>query len=126
MELGNMLFGNSRGEYSISRHEWFEEEIIRLFKHLGLDECYGGEYENEIFSIFPYYWGDCTCGCDEDKGDHKPECLLLKDNFVHYPTDLHIKWYKYPFRDSYSNRQISIEEFVAIIDDCIEHTRIYA
>lgn len=64
MELGNALFGNSRGEYPIPRSVGFEEQFIRLVNFYAPDNCapgYGPEFENATFKVMPYYWGDCTC-----------------------------------------------------------------
>lgn len=214
MELGNFLFGHSFGEYKIERGVGFEEEIKRLFNAYALESDYY-EFENDTFSVLPYYWGDCTCGFDdyifeekhkncyqneleEEKlkngwiknengylqftgrglikfgddskkiyelegkkekeiykklckkynlplegcaihctcdyykryeewlkkigypNEHKPDCLLIKPNFLYKPTKLEIRWYKYPFRDSYSNQPLTLEEFRKIIDDCIK------
>ena len=205
MELGNMAFGNSKGNYYLERSEGFEEEFERLNKLITTDG-YVDEFENETFATFPYYWGECTCGLDgyefeekhldtcyqseldterqkagavvgrwdyldfpdswsydkrrkvEDKiyknlttkhnlpmqgcavhctcdyeerfeiwiekigypEGHKSSCLLVKPNFHYKPTDFQIQWYKYPFRDSYTNQEITLEEFSGIIDACIE------
>lgn len=50
MELGNMLFGNSRGRYPIKREVGFEQEFCRLFAKI--QECniedvdsYGTDFE---------------------------------------------------------------------------------
>ena len=70
MELGNMVFGNSRGEYPVPRSDKWEDELFRLFESYAPERDnswreYGEEFENDIFSVFPYYWGDCTCGHDD-------------------------------------------------------------
>lgn len=70
MELGNMMFGNSRGEFEVPRGQGFEEELHRLFNAYAKDRDnswreYGVAFENEVFHVFPYYWGDCDCGYDE-------------------------------------------------------------
>lgn len=210
MELGNMVFGNSRGEFPLDRGEGFEEELNRLFDAYAPDRDnswreYGIEFENDIFAVFPYYWGECTCGFDscefeekhldtcyqveldierqkagaivgrwgyldfpnswsydkerkvEDKiykelttkhnlpmqgravhctcdyeqryetwlGEigyplgHKPDCLLVKPNFCYKPSDFQVQWYKYPLRDSYTNREITLREFRGMINNCI-------
>jgi hypothetical protein len=202
MELGNMIFGNSRGAYPLKRGVGFEEEFERL-NSLFQPSDYVEEFENDTFAVFPYYWGDCTCDfeayefrgehlvncyqselkaekrragaelnkwgfyefpnswswdkrreniykkltekynlpmrgcavhctCDYEQryeawmekigypDGHKADCLLLKSNFHYKPTDFQIQWYKYPFRDSYTNREISLLEFSTIINDCIE------
>jgi len=79
MELGNMVFGNSRGEYRIPRATGYEEQLARLFDAYSPDRDnswreYGVNFDNGVFSVFPYYWGDCTCGYDE------AECEWDKDN----------------------------------------------
>ena len=60
MELGNIIFGNSRGEYRVERGK-FEDIWWVLCKKLGTGSG-GVDYKNEIFRLFPYYWGECTCG----------------------------------------------------------------
>lgn len=71
MELGNMIYGNSRGEYSIpDRMEW--QKIFYEFLDKVNIDGYGytdkGDfgYENEVFKIMPYLWDiECDCGYDE-------------------------------------------------------------
>jgi hypothetical protein len=68
MELGNMMFGNSRGSYPIERGNGWEQEIFRLveaYSPLSDDDRDPPEFENDVFSVFPYYWVDCNCGFDE-------------------------------------------------------------
>lgn len=72
MEIGNMLFGNARGEHHIPRFVGYEEELWRLFEaYAGKDwnrQGYSPEFENAIFEVFPYWWGDCECGFEEREG----------------------------------------------------------
>lgn len=78
MELGNMIFGNSRGEIETPTFVSCGLDAIFFFH----PECdYGHkEYETNEFIIFPYYWGDCDCGSDElclkweEEHEHKKEC----------------------------------------------------
>lgn len=235
MELGNMCFGNSRGNFEIPREiidsqEWqtLMHELIQVEDyHCTIGEYYE-DYDNNleykkrtspipidefggcslevdgkvIFTLFPYYWGDCTCGaeekneklekqwekelftksewntymtfdewCDdscpaflknktpeelvnictcgainknlklkkkkekikdkikeferreaEEFVEHKKDCLLLKHNFVYHPNqedEFWIDWYKYPFRDSYCNKDLNKKEILDIFQDCI-------
>jgi hypothetical protein len=81
MELGNIMFGNSRGEFEIPRIDGFENEMVRLFNAYapGRDNSwreYGEQFENNVFSVFPYYWGECTCEFDSKKftEKHSEEC----------------------------------------------------
>lgn len=56
---------------------------------------------------------------------HSSSCCLLRHNFIYLPDNdndnkkLEIDWYKYPFRDAHTNREIDEEEFKAIIEDCL-------
>lgn len=123
MELGNMMFGNSRGEFEVPRGAGFEDELSRLFKAYAPDEDelmreYGVRYENDTFAVRPYYWGACDCGVYEEE-DCKETCSLRLPNFHHKPSGYKLDWYKYPLRDSYANKDLSLKEFTAIIDDCI-------
>ena len=110
IELGNLLFGNSRGNYAIERDDWqdpFVEFLDRNgftshgYKEGSDERC----FENDTFIIRPYYWGD-----DED--------IAELPNFEYKPTGFTISWYKYPMRDAYASHDISNEEFLAIIKAC--------
>src|SRR4051812_7811864 len=100
MELGNMIFGNSRGEFEVPRQLFamlFEPLWVRL------DGGFSEPFENATFVVRPYYWGDCVC----DGEGHEPGCLAALPNFLHKPSGYEIRWYKYPFRDSYANRELT-------------------
>lgn len=125
MELGNLLFGNSRGRFEVPRgigeDDFAWQETFRDFMdEIGLDgyayienkelEKYKterGGFENDIFAINPYYWGE-----DEN--------IMREPNFIYKPTGLTIDWYKYPLRDSYSNKKITFEELNEILKKCKE------
>ena len=147
-----MIFGNSRGEFEIPRSKGWEEPLCSLFEVCDLDETYGYPnkksdiygFENNVFMIFPYYWGDCTCGLDlidimidwiKKKGkieqaetmnkfldgqEHKLDCTLKKPNFLYKPNKFIINWYKYPLRDSYMSHNITLKQFQKIINKCKE------
>lgn len=98
IELGNLIFGNSRGPIRFSRdfenvdkwHELIYDTIGVEDYHCTLGKyCVDGDgvsyiertnlltptdfggyscldkHGDIVFEIFPYYWGDCTCGADE-------------------------------------------------------------
>lgn len=76
-----MELGNSRGAVHVPRGAKYEEELTRLFYAIDPHhDGYGLEFENEVFSLFPYYWGDCTCGYEEtewawcEANKHSPDC----------------------------------------------------
>ena len=110
IELGNLLFSNSRGNYSIERSEW--QDIFCDF----LDKCgfdsYGYKndleercFENDTFIVRPYYWGD-----DED--------IANLPNFEYKPIGFTISWYKYPMRNAYASHNITTQEFEQILCRC--------
>ena len=68
MELGNMFFGNSRGEFEVNSVK--KEDLIHGLIELCGAEPYGeldedskyyneltGGFKNDVFEINPYYWG---------------------------------------------------------------------
>ena len=139
MELGNLLFGNSRGSFSIPRDFVNTEEWQKLLDLCNVDfygHCTSLEnsqfYDKKtqgfkcmLFEIHPYYWGDCDCGRDdeEDIENHLASCSLRRHNFVYHQKngDVTIDWYKYPFRDSWSNVELSEETFKNILKECISY-----
>lgn len=72
MELGNMFFGHSHGEFPIDR-DIFQEVFLKEFADKIGCNAYGyfnnGEdygYENDVFKVMPYDWdAECTCGYDD-------------------------------------------------------------
>lgn len=135
-ELGNILFGHSFGNFPITDREKFESKFMELldlgFDSYGhvvdddleklyvktkesasgpvtfLEETYTPHlhyFDNGTFMLNPYYWGD--------EGD-----LCEYPNFIYYPANLEIRWYKYPLRDSYCNIDISYDDFCKIVDEC--------
>lgn len=194
MELGNLCFGNSRGSFPLPRHSGWEDEflcLVRRYQKSDKNWGYPSAFENNTFKVFPYYWGDCTCGydkaewgwCEANKHDegcyqydyracvekgwktnykklkviykkhgmptegedwhhgcavrctctyddrwakfckeneHSKDCPLVQPNFLYKPTGFEIQWYKYPFRDSYMNQEITLGDFMGIVDDCIK------
>ena len=118
MELGNMVFGNSRGEWPVPRNAGYERELIRLLLLLDPEDniwrVYGTNFENDVFWVMPYFWGDCDC-----QETHAPDCPVARDNFHYKPSGFGLQWYKYPLRDSYANREVSVEEFRTMINECI-------
>jgi len=110
MEIGNFCFGNSIGEYLVEPREIYENVFCDFLTRNGFDvrghyaDTSDG-YENDVFAIRPYYFGD-----DEEVAE--------LPNFVHKPTGLEISWYKYPMRDSYSNVNISPEELSKVLMHC--------
>lgn len=111
MELGNMAFGHSRGAVPLDDRQGFGEAFEALLDAMGCGLCYGKHHENEVFYMHPYCW------CDYESC---PQCGTGEQfNFFHKASRLGIRWYKYPFRDSYLTRAVSVAEFRAIVAECV-------
>jgi len=131
MEIGNLLFGNSRGKVPVSR-DWQDSFISFLltagfdaYGHIDNDllernlitiegnECcldlehkeHIHGFDNGIFRVLPYWWGDS-------------ENIAELPNFVYYPNQYELSWYKYPLRDSYANKEITYDKFLKMLNDC--------
>lgn len=109
IELGNLMFGHSRGQYKFPDREMADsDEWVALCAALGVD-AYGhaskdnsfiterGGYDDGEICVNPYYWGD-------------DEAEAAKPNYIDRKIGLEIRWYKYPFRDAYMNWKMSAEE----------------
>ena len=74
----------------MERHVGWEEELEHLSEAYSHDS-YFSEFENEVFEVFPYYWGDCDCGYQEkedewsDENPHSPECLKALQAATKFP-----------------------------------------
>lgn len=110
IELGNLLFGNSRGKYAVERDEWQEPFVDFLHRNgfdmygyyeRGSERC----FENNVFVVRPYYWGE-----DEE--------IAVLPNFEFKPTGFTISWYKYPMRNAFASHNISTREFIRILKEC--------
>jgi hypothetical protein len=94
MELGNMIFGNSRGEYPVDR-AW-QDDFCQFLYDCGLDgrgyydkenqyQTSRGGFENDVFLVNPYDWNaDCTCGFDDmnyewwEENQHTDNCFATR------------------------------------------------
>lgn len=110
ISFGNLLFGNSRGSFVVERDEWqepFDDFLLRNgfngygYYLRGSERC----FENDVFVVRPYYWGD-----DEE--------IAVLPNFEFKPTGFTISWYKYPMRNAFASHNISTETFVEILHEC--------
>lgn len=84
MELGNMIFGHSRGSVPIERQTGYENALGMLLEMAGFDSYGGAENpDRKLFTVRPYYWGDCDCGWEKmecewsEKHKHAPDCYQV-------------------------------------------------
>ena len=88
--------------YQVDRKVW---QLIWDSIMTPYDFGWGGrDFENDTFQVKMYRWND-----DDDNDYH----------FWHKPTGFMIEWYKYPLRGAWCNRQISDNQFVDVLYDCI-------
>jgi len=102
MELGNLILGNSRGDYEVDRD--LQDQFVGWMERLGFD-CYGSRqepdsewvFENDVFRMQPYYWGDCDCGYDEkewqwcEEHKHADACYQIEYRKIRDTTEFFSK-----------------------------------
>ena len=98
--------------FRVEPREDYQEAFCKFLDSVGgdmygfLDVCdENGWYDDDVFTVRPYYWGE-----DED--------MIDLPNFVYKPTGLEIFWYKYPMRSAESNQDVSLYEFKKILRHC--------
>ena len=139
MEIGNIVYGNSQyqenNNFELNRDD--ANSIIDIFEKLGFDNYnfndanHKGKYLTKVKNvedegndsgwnlhyfysldnklrliISPYYWGS------DDKIDSYPNLIINDDKL----GKVQINWYKYPFRDSYSNIKLSRDDITGICE----------
>jgi len=99
-------------------------EKVNLLNEYGWAKEYYAGYENDIFYIKSFHWGDCTCGGDDTEFTspelHDSECLIYKPNFIYKPTNFIISWYKHPLRGNTCNRKTNLVEFKNMMNGIIK------
>jgi len=130
MELGNIMFGTNHNEnliYKLETNVNLMNEFEELLEKLGLNSYCTIDEENrkeeyiidenkriygikDVIEIHPYQW------LDEDQIDTIPNLRIPKYKIV-------ITWYKYPFRDAYANREISLSEWEQIMNEILLYVK---
>lgn len=106
MEMGNMLFGNSRGEFPVDR-AW-EGVFLDFLEACDIEDVW---YDNGVFTVRPYYWGE-----DDE--------MASLPNFEFKSNGFELSWYKRPLRDAYMNQDISFSEFERMLSECMASFRV--
>lgn len=108
------------GAYPIDQRSRCEDIFLAWLRSNGFDD-YGhwldtrliayvdenGRFDNAVFTLLPYYWGD-------------DEALQSMPNFVYKPDDICIYWYKYPLRQAYANKPLTEEKLADMLNVCGE------
>jgi len=84
---------------------------------LGGENGYGVDYENDTFVMRRQWWGDCTCGANDDGREHEEDCMLVLPNFIHKPTGFTVEWYKWIGRGMEIDANGA--NFIDVLNDCL-------
>jgi len=111
MELGNLIFGNSRGNFPVPDRLRWEKELFRLLDKIGGDSFHGEEFENDVFEIFPYYWGDCTCSFEQLEDE-------FYETYSHSPYCYQYDYEKFEKRHGFDwhNSENTVKELITIME----------
>lgn len=140
MELGNAIFGNSRGKYEFLDRELENSRSWKdLMRTLQADSygCLDTQYYDEKLDKYVERDNGLTANefggyvCRDEGGEVvfeifpyywlNDEKLKEKPNFVYRPgtdKEISIKWYKYPFRDAYVMQPVSKPMLKRAWEDC--------
>lgn len=155
---------------------------------LGGEFGYGQQFENTVFEMFPFWWGECDCGAEKRRDDWfdahphaadcyraklaeiqrglpygqrdaaiaalcaslslpypegsavhctcgasaqinafdagegacDPRCSDARPNFAHKASGFEVRWYKYIGRSQELNKEITPEDWAAVVAECLE------
>lgn len=69
---------------------------------------YGIDFENEVFRMFPYYWGDCTCGYEQRWADKERTWTIENPHTQDcYQTELKARMETYDRRSGYTVTELA-------------------
>ena len=90
-------------ERNVNEILWYS---IMKWNNSHCGDTYGDNhtFENEVFTIKSYNWNE------EDNNEW---------HFWHKPSGFKLQWYKYPLRSPFVNKNITHEQFYAILNDCM-------
>lgn len=117
----------SNGLYELSETLGTLNPDAQSHGFLGGEWGYGQDYRNDVFEMFPFWWGDCDC--DESTPDDSPTIVHVegcdggRPNFLHYASGLRVDWYKYIGRGMELSKEVTAVEWASILEDCFDSLR---
>lgn len=100
------IFINFLDDIGLSSYGYIEDDALKEF------ETPRGGFENNVFLVNPFFWGD-----DELTEEEERE-IANQPNFIFKPLGFMIDWYKYPLRGATCNQSISLDAFKDILEKC--------
>lgn len=87
--------------------------------------AYGTYFENDVFEMNSFWWGDCNCEEIHPQEDpfyisHDPTCQGGKPNFKHKKTGFSVEWYKYIGRSMEWDKSITKSDWRKIYNECMD------
>jgi hypothetical protein len=83
---------------------------------------YGVDFENDVFAMRMFWWGDCECAYRDGDGVgdfHEETCRCVLPNFAHKSSGVSVDWYKWIGRDMEFSRKVSREEWGRLFAECL-------
>jgi hypothetical protein len=108
-----------------SLRDYASTALHQLVRRLGDRIHQDDGFRNEVFELRPYYWGDCTCGFEDQEDQpaesrqmqgHKTDCLVIAPNFR--CGDIEIRWYKHIGRGMNGSRLLTYAELEEAFHRC--------
>ena len=119
---GEWEFGDEVGEFAGATVRDIAFLLIELGKGTPDEESGvtgGVDFQNEVFEMHPYHWGNCTCGARV--APHRPTCSIKQPNFRSGGLDL--RWYHAIGPGMTANRATSRRELREIYCRCLNSLR---
>lgn len=119
LELGNLMFNPNKNQnhicpdYVLALLKDIESRLEITMINIGEGKDYDSPFDNtganfeieNLFRVEAYNWNDD---------------IVQEYNFIYYPKNIRISWYKYLGRDDTVNKNFSPKTYIKMYNDCIE------
>lgn len=116
-----------KSRLSTDLYDISEAALVKLGEDASMPG-YGTYFENDVFQMTPFWWGDCDCEDTYPQTDafyitHNPECRAAQPNFLHKRTGFWVEWYKYIGRSMEWDESITKEDWRKVYNECMDSLR---
>ena len=118
-ELGQLMFGQPSKELKCTGLVESSLRIIQNLMQVKYKDGYtpfdnfGKRFKNEVFECNAYSWDFCYCEEELCRCGHTEQTYNFKWK------DFEVSWYKYLGRGMSMNREISDEELLLMVNECM-------